>query len=237
MPGLEGLRGGMIERFDTPEALADAAAAATVSALAAGIAARGRGRLVVTGGRSPGAVYDRLAKADLAWDAVDITLSDERFVPVTDPASNEALVRSRLLTGQAAAARFVPLMRQATSAADAADQAEPEVAALAPFDMTLLGMGPDGHVASLIPGAEGLEAAMAPGGPRFCLGFDQAIGDPPRPRITLTLAALLQSQAIIILIAGPEKRRVIERALAGADLPVRALLTQARVPVWVLWTP
>lgn len=227
----------MIERFDTPEALADAAAAATVSALTVGIAARGRGRLVVTGGRSPGAVYDRLATADLDWSAVDITLSDERFVPVTDPASNERLVRSRLLTGQAAAARFTPLMREAPSAAAAADLAEAEVAALAPFDMTLLGMGPDGHVASLIPGAAGLEAAMAPDAARFCLGFDQAIGDPPRPRITLTLAALLQSQAIIILIAGPEKRRVVERALAGADLPVRALLTQARVPVRVLWTP
>jgi len=227
----------MIERFDIPEALADAAAAATVSALTAGIAARGRGRLVVTGGRSPGAVYDRLAKADLDWGQVDITLSDERFVPVTDPASNEDLVRSRLLTGQAAAAHFVPLMREAPSAAAAADLAEAEVAALAAFDMTLLGMGPDGHVASLIPGAEGLEAAMGPDGARFCLGFDQAIGDPPCPRITLTLAALLQSQAIIILIAGPEKRWVIERAMAGADLPVRALLTQARVPVRVLWTP
>ncbi len=227
----------MIERFDTPEALADAAAAATVSALAAGIAARGRGRLVVTGGRSPGAVYDRLVAADLDWDLVDITLSDERFAPVTDPASNEGLVRSRLLVGRAAAARFVPLMRVAPSPAGAAEAAEAEVAALAPFDLTLLGMGPDGHVASLIPGAVGLEAALAPDGARFCLGFDQAIGDPPRPRITLTLAALLQSRAIIILIAGPEKRRVVERALAGADLPVRALLTQARVPVRVLWTP
>ena len=141
----------MIERFDTPEALADAAATATLSALTAAIAARGRGRLVVTGGRSPGAVYDRLAPADLDWGAVDVTLSDERFVSVSDPASNERLVRSRLLIGKAAAARFIPLMRDAPSAAAAAERAEPEVAALAPFDMTLLGMGPDGHVASQIP--------------------------------------------------------------------------------------
>ena len=103
--------------------------------------------------------------------------------------------------------------------------------------MTLLGMGPDGHVASLIPGAVGLEAAMAPEGRRLCLGFDQAIGDSPLPRITLTLAALLQSQAILILIAGAEKRQVVERACDGADLPVAALLTQTRVPVRVLWTP
>lgn len=227
----------MIETFGTPEALADAAAGAVVEALSAAIAAGERGRLVVTGGRSPGLIYDRLSQRSLAWGEVDITLSDERFVALDHPASNQGLVASRLLTGQASAARFVPLMREAPSAAAAADLAEAEVAALAPFDITLLGMGPDGHVASLIPGARGLAAAMAADGTRFCQGFDQAIGDPPLPRITLTLAALLQSQAILILIAGAEKRQVVMRALEGADLPVAALLTQTRVPVRVLWTP
>ena len=227
----------MIETFGTPEALADAAASAVVEALSAAIAGGGRGRLVVTGGRSPGLVYDRLSQTVLDWGRVDVTLSDERFVPPDHPASNQGLVASRLLNAQAAAARFIPLWRPAADAAACAAAAEAEVAALTPFHVTLLGMGPDGHVASLIPGAVGLEAAMDPHGARMCLGFDQAIGDPPLPRITLTLAALLQSQAILILIAGAEKRRVVEDALAGADLPVAALLTQSRTPVRVLWTP
>jgi 6-phosphogluconolactonase len=227
----------MIETFETLEAQAAAAAAAVVGSLSAAIADGGRGRLVVTGGRSPGRVYDRLSQAPLDWGQVDVTLSDERFVPPEHPASNQALVAARLLTGQGAAAHFIPLWREAPDAAACAAAAEAEIAALAPFHATLLGMGPDGHVASLIPGALGLEAAMDPDGGRMCLGFDQAIGDPPLPRITLTLAALLQSKSIFILIAGVEKRRVVERALAGAELPVAALLTQDRVPVRVLWTP
>lgn len=227
----------MIETFATPEALADAAAGAVAHALTAAAAAGERGRLVVTGGRSPGLVYDRLSQTRLDWRQVDVTLSDERFVPPDHPASNQALVASRLLTGEARAARFVPLWREAPDAVACAQAAEPGIVALAPFHMTLLGMGPDGHVASLIPGARGLEAAMDPDGAQMCLGFDQAIGDPPLPRITLTLAALLQSQAILILIAGAEKRQVVERACDGADFPVAALLTQTRVPVRVLWTP
>ncbi|MDP2213990.1 6-phosphogluconolactonase [Phenylobacterium sp.] len=227
----------MIETFETPEALARAAAEATITALSQPLQAGGRGSLVVTGGRSPGLVYDLLSRAPLDWARVDITLSDDRFVPADHPASNEALVSTRLRVGAGAASRFIPLRRPAPSAAVSADLAEAEVAALAPFHMTLLGMGPDGHVASLIPGADRLKSAMDPTGARVCLGIDQAIGDPPLPRITLSLAALLQSQAIIILIAGPEKRQVIARAKAGADLPVGALLTQTRVPVRVLWTP
>lgn len=227
----------MIETFETPEAQADAAAGAVVEALSAAIAGGGRGRLVVTGGRSPGLVYDRLSQAALDWRQVDVTLSDERFVPPDHPASNQGLVASRLLTGQAAAARFIPLWREAPDAAACAQAAETDISPLAPFHITLLGMGPDGHVASLIPGAVGLEAAMDPDGTRFCLGFDQAIGEPPLPRITLTLAALLQSQAILILISEAEKRQVIERARDGADLPVAALLTQSRVRSRVLWTP
>lgn len=226
----------MLEIFETSENLADAAAAATLAALSQALAKRGRASLVVTGGRSPGPVYDRLASAELAWEKVDITLSDERFVPVDDPASNDALVRDRLLRERAAAARFTPLMRpQAADAEASAQYAEAEVAALAPFDLTLLGMGPDGHIASLIPGAARLAEGMQ--SQRFCIGLDEPIGDPPRPRITLTLHALLQSRAILLLVAGAEKRRVVEQALAGADLPVRALLTQSAVPVRVLWTP
>lgn len=227
----------MIETFATPEALADAAAGAVIEALSAPIAAGQRGRLVATGGRSPGLIYDRLSQSPLDWSRVDVTLSDERLVSPDHEASNQRLVTSRLLTGEARAARFILLWRGAPTAAACAEAAEAQVAELAPFDLTLLGMGPDGHVASLIPGALGLGAAMDPTGAKFCVGFDQPIGDPPIARITLTLAALLQSKAILILIAGAEKRQVLERARHGADLPVAALLTQARTPVRVLWTP
>jgi len=227
----------MIESFRDEADLADAAAAGAAGRLAEGLRQRGRATLAATGGRSPGPVYDRLAATGLDWSRVEVTLTDERFVPPTSPESNERLVRARLLTGHAGAASFVPLWSDAASPDAAAALAEPAVAALTPFDVVLLGMGEDGHVASLIPGSPALEAGMDPESQRLCLGVPAGVGSPPVARITLTLAALSQARSILILISGATKRQVIQQAAAGADLPVRALLVQDRVPVRVFWSP
>jgi 6-phosphogluconolactonase len=101
----------------------------------------------------------------------------------------------------------------------------------------MLGMGEDGHVASLIPGSPVMAEAMDPNGRALIAESPEGFGSPPVARITLTLAALLQSRAIFLLIAGEAKRQVVAEALAGADLPVRAILAQDRVPVRVFWTP
>ncbi|HEY0435685.1 MAG TPA: 6-phosphogluconolactonase [Phenylobacterium sp.] len=217
----------MIEPFPSQAALADEAAAAIAARLADGLAARGHAALVATGGRSPGPVYDRLAQAELDWAHVAVTLSDERQVDADSPNSNARLLRERLFVGRAAAARFLPLT----------DYAEPALSKLMPFDAVMLGMGEDGHVASLIPGSPVLDVAMDPGGAALTAESPQGFGSPPVARITLTLAALLGSRAIFLLIAGEAKRQVVADALAGADLPVRAILRQDRVPVRILWTP
>lgn len=214
----------MLESFPDSPALAEAAARAIASRLAETCAACGHASLVATGGRSPGPVYDRLAATDLGWDRVAVTLSDERRVPPDAPDSNERLVRGRLLIGRAAAARFVPLDN-------------PAARALRPFSAIMLGMGEDGHVASLIPGWSRLAEAMDPANPASVMAVDEPVGSPPVARITLTLAALLDSRSIFLLIAGEAKRVVVEAALAGADLPVAAILRQDRVPVRVLWHP
>jgi 6-phosphogluconolactonase len=106
-----------------------------------------------------------------------------------------------------------------------------------PFDAVMLGMGEDGHIASLIPGSPALREGMDPDSGRLTVFVPEGAGNPPVARISLTLPTLLQTGAIFLLIAGEAKREVVERALAGADLPVRALLTQDRVPVRVLWSP
>ena len=217
----------MIETFETSEALASEAAAAIAGQLSAGLAAAGHAALVATGGRSPGPVYDILKDADLDWSHVAVTLSDERQVDAGSPNSNARLLRERLFQRRAAAAQFLPLT----------DYAEPALRKLMPFDAVMLGMGEDGHVASLIPGSPVLAEAMDPGGTRLTAESPQGFGSPPVPRITLTLPALLASRGIFLLIAGEAKRQVIERALAGADLPVRAILAQDRVPVRILWAP
>jgi 6-phosphogluconolactonase len=207
--------------------MADAAARAVAAQLAAGLAERSRASLVATGGRSPGPVYDRLKDADLDWAHVAVTLSDERHVDVDSPNANVRQLRERLFVGAAAGARYLPLT----------DYAEPALRALMPFDAVMLGMGEDGHIASLIPGSPVMAEAMDPDGKALVAESPAGFGSPPVARITLTLTALLQSRAIFLLIAGEAKRQVIADALAGADLPVRAILRQDRAPVRVFWIP
>ena len=224
----------MIESFATPAELALAAADATAQSLARALAGRGAASLVGTGGRSPAPVYDLLARTELDWSKVAVTLSDDRFVPATSPDSNEKLVRERLLVGVAAAARFVPISVAADTVQAAADKVEADVRALAPYDVVLLGMGEDGHVASLIPGSPVLDLGMDPTGTRFCLGIPAGVGSPPVARVTMTMPALLQARLTLVLISGAKKRDIVEM---GNGLPVHALLEQAKAPVRVLWTP
>jgi len=218
----------MIETYADTSGLAEAAAAGVAAALREGLATRGPASLVATGGRSPGPVYDRLAAADLDWARVNVTLSDERCVDADAPQSNARLVRERLLQDRAAKAHLIPLWPPADPAA---------LRALSPFDAVMLGMGEDGHVASLIPGDPALPTLLDPAGKALLAEVPAGLGTPPVARISLTLSALLGSRAIFLLIAGSAKRQVIDRAAAGADLPVTALLTQDAVPVRVLWTP
>jgi 6-phosphogluconolactonase len=218
----------MIETFPNAETLAEAAAHAIARNLREGLATRSRASLVATGGRSPGPVYDRLKAAELDWARVVVTLSDERCVPATDPDSNARLVRERLLQGTAARARFLPLWPEPDPAA---------LEALQPFDAVMLGMGEDGHIASLIPGDPGLAQAMAPDAQAPSVRVPQGLGKPPLPRVSLTLSALLSARAVFLLIAGEAKREVIARAEGGEDLPVRALIAQTRVPIRIFWCP
>ena len=140
----------MIEIFASTDALAEAVAAAVEQQLCEGLADRGRASLVATGGRSPGPVYDRLCRADLDWGHVAVTLSDERQVDADSPNSNARLLRERLFIGAAAKAQFLPL----------SDYAEGVLRKLMPFDAVMLGMGEDGHIASLIPGSPVMANAM-----------------------------------------------------------------------------
>jgi 6-phosphogluconolactonase len=220
------MEAGMIETYPNGAALADAAAHAVHAQLAAALRTHGRAGLVATGGRSPGPVYDRLAAASLDWTRVIVTLSDERCVSPDDPVSNARLVRERLLKGAAAKAHLLPLWPEPEPAA---------LAALQPFDALMLGMGEDGHIASLIPGDPRLEDGLTT--PDLLRRVPEGLGKPPVARVTLTLSALANARAIFLLIAGEAKRGVIGRALAGEDLPVGRLISQAKAPIRIFWTP
>ena len=224
-----------IESFDSAES------AATAAATALGRALRGKDRrtFVATGGRTPGPAYDALSAMDLGWRQVTVTQTDERFVDPAAPESNAGLIRTRLLTGRAALARFLPLKGDGPTPDSDAQSAEAWLAPLLPAAATLLGMGDDGHIGSLFPGDPQLARWLDPDGARLVIGVAVA-GEPPHvPRISLTLSALLRSRLIALLATGEGKRRLLERALANPDpsLPVSAVLHQARAPVRIFWAP
>lgn len=216
----------MLQVCSDADSLADIAAKVIGKALSDAIAADGTASLVTTGGRSPGPIYDRLSVAGLDWSGISVTLSDDRCVSEDHPDSNAGLVRSRLLRGTAAQVRFLPLWPVPDAAA---------LQALMPFDVVMLGMGEDGHIASLIPGDPGLEEALTTAD--LLRTVPAGLGNPPLARITLTLSALLNARAIFLLIAGEAKREVIERVLAGEDLPVGRLIAQADNRLRIFWTP
>lgn len=218
----------MIETYANAHALAEAAAHGVARRLAQALDTRPRASLVATGGRSPGMTYDRLSQAPFDWTRVVVTLSDERCVAPEAAESNARLVRERLLAGAAARAHLLPLWPKPPEAA---------IRALAPFDAVLLGMGEDGHVASLIPGDPGLAHALDPDGTALLADVPAGLGSPPLPRVTLTLSALTAARAIFLLVAGGAKREAVDRALSGEDLPVRRVLVQDAAPVRVLWCP
>ena len=223
-----------METFADPEALSTVAAGIVAGALSP----PGPKTLIVTGGRSPGAVYDRLSQTDLDWASVAVTLSDDRWVDETSPNSNAALVRRRLLTGRAASARFLPLKGRGASPEADALAAEPALAAIPRATATVLGMGEDGHIASLFPADPDLAARLDPDGGRLCVGVPVAGLEPFVPRISLTLRALLATEVVVLLISGAAKRALVERVAADGAYapPVAALLRQHQVPVRVLWT-
>ncbi len=207
-------------------------------ALRQGIAANGKASLVVSGGRTPLDLFIQLTRQELDWSKVVITLADERWVSPDNGASNEKLVRNNLLQGFAASATFIGLKNDAASPFEGADQTEQALKALPrPIDVVILGMGDDGHTASLFPGASNLAAALALDSDRTCMGMTPLTA--PLDRITLTLPVLLDSRNIYLHLMGEAKREVYERAEKGTDvneMPVRAVLNQQQTPVSVYWT-
>jgi len=207
--------------------------------LRAAIAARGLASLVVSGGRSPVGLFEQLRSQPLDWSRVCVALADERWVEPLDPSSNERLVRDVLLKDAAAAARFQGLKNAAPTPDLGVPDAWGTFARVPrPFDAVVLGMGDDGHTASLFPGSPQLAAALDPSAAPGCIGM--LAPAEPRLRISLNLAALLDSRRIVILITGESKWRTYAVACGpgpAEEMPVRTVLRQKKIPVDVIWSP
>src|SRR5688572_15608557 len=219
-------------RFPDSLALAHALSGEIEVDLNEAIAARGAASFVVSGGRTPRRLYEQLRTEKIDWSKVWVTLADERWVDTTSEQSNERLVRETLLTGPAAAARFVGLKNPAPTPEAGAEWATRALTrAPRPFDVVILGMGEDGHTASLFPGSLTLSRALDPAAPPGCVAVNALAA--PHARMSLNLAALLDARRIILHIEGEAKWQVYLRARAPgatAELPVRSVLHQKETP-------
>ncbi|KVP00105.1 6-phosphogluconolactonase [Burkholderia ubonensis] len=207
-----------IHAFDTQEAQGDALAQAVGDALRAVLARPARATLAVSGGTSPRPFLQTLSHAALDWASIDVTLVDDRWVPEDDAASNARLVRDTLLQHAAAPATFLPLVDTgaALDAHVAALNANP--AHRLP-DVAVLGMGEDGHTASIFADAPEWDHAITTA-ERFVAVHP---GAAPHARVSFSLDALKRIDRLFLLIAGNRKREVLE---AAASSPQKNAISQ-----------
>lgn len=229
-------------RFETRAELNTALAGEIVTLLSEAVNARGAASFVASGGTTPGPLYDLLCKMAAPWERVTVTLADERWVEPGNPLSNARLIRARLIRDRASRAKFVGLK---TAHAEP-ELAEPDVdaalrAIVRPFDLVLLGLGENGHTASLFPHGQGLTAALNLADPALIRAVRPVPPDDPvPPRMSMTPRAILDSRRIVLLFTGETKWAVYRQALEAGDvetLSVRAVLHQSQTPVQVWWAP
>lgn len=219
---------------DPREALARQLAEAVAEALRADLAERERALMVVSGGSTPLPFFRALAAMDLPWARIQVTLADERWVAEEAADSNARLVREHLLQGAAAEARFVSLTSGAETPEQGVEEVTARLADLAwPASVVVLGMGGDGHTASLFPDSRELGLALTTEAPLVAVRTPSQ----PQARITLSAERLHRARRHFLHITGGDKRDVLARALSGDDareLPIRAFLA---CPVAIYWAP
>lgn len=225
------------QHFETREEASRAAAQAIAALVMRRLDGQYKASVVVSGGTTPERCFAELAKMELDWEHVSIVLSDERWVPPDGDDSNERLVRETLLKGRAADAYLLPFYKEDSNPEARSDEINQQIRNLPfPFACALIGMGEDGHFASLFPDADNLEDGLDT--ESLHLSIPVTTGSSPHARISLTLSALSRSDEIILLLFGDKKLEVLEAAKQiDSDLPIARLLLQKRAPVNVYWAP
>jgi 6-phosphogluconolactonase len=225
--------------YDSLDELADAVAGDVGFIIESALDARGSALIALPGGKTPLPIYQKLAEAELPWKKVTIIPTDDRLVPLDSEQSNiRAIAQTFLPTG----ARVFPIStgiddyKLAGGAADARLQDLPW-----PPDLVWLGMGEDGHTASIFAGPDLQDALDAPKA-RRAVGVmpDPMPADAPVARVTLTRASILAARTVTIVITGQKKRDLLEQAIAdgqSSKLPIGRVLAEAEQPIDIHWAP
>ena len=204
--------------------------------LAQALAVQPRASLAVSGGRTPLAMLKQLSLQQLDWHRVDITLADERWVDEHSSFSNAALLRSSLLQNNATSATFFPLFNQQGSAHLGQKDCQTALEGMQwPLDVLVLGMGNDGHTASLFPHCPHLDEALAAPLSQHCISTQAPVE--PTQRMSLTGPTLVNARHKHLHIEGPEKQRILQQAITLADplnMPIFAVL---ETPLTIHWCP
>ena len=226
--------------FDDAGEMAEQAAGDIAFVIESAIEAHGGARLAVPGGSTPDAIYKALLAKDIAWDKVTLIPTDDRLVGLDDPSSNYAkLVRFFGSKG----ANIVSLIDEA-AIGDYQEAGRLGDARLAlvdwPLDLVCLGMGADGHTASIFPGPD-MDRALTGPRERRAVGVrpDPMPDNAPYDRVTLTAAALTSARTMMIVISGGEKKDVLEKAIEDGPLssrPIGRLLAELDTPVDIFWS-
>ncbi len=226
--------------YDTLDELADAVSGDVGFIIDSAVSARDEAMLAIPGGTTGPAIYSRLASQKLPWKRVTIIPTDDRLVPVDSDLAN---VRDLAKTFLPLGARVVPITtagaadyKLAGNAADARLQDFPW-----PLDLAWLGMGRDGHTASIFAGPD-FQAALDAPKARRAIGVmpDPLPAEAPVARVTLTRAAILSARTLLITITGAEKRELLEGAIAdgqSSKLPIGRVLAEAEQPIDIHWCP
>ncbi|WP_019834233.1 6-phosphogluconolactonase [Sphingomonas sp. PR090111-T3T-6A] len=222
--------------YDTSDEMADAVAGDVGFIIESALDARNDCLLALPGGKSPIPIFDRLKDARINWKRVTIVPGDDRLVPVDDPLSNVALLAKHFMP---LGARVVPTVSANLGYRQAGDAAEARLKDLKwPPDLVWLGMGTDGHTASIFPGPDYDEALSSP---RRAIGTmpDPLPPEAPVARVTLTKAAILSARTILLTISGDKKRAVLEEAIeqgAKSAYPIGRVLADAEQAIDIHWS-
>lgn len=221
--------------FDDAAALTPALADALLAVAAAALAARGVFHLVLAGGSTPRALYRELAARQAGDARWQIWYGDERCLPPDDPERNSVMAESAWLAGSAIPAQNrCPIAAERGAVEAAADYGE-RLKHVPDFDLVLLGMGEDGHTASLFPGHDWGEDSGSPAA--------LAVADAPKPppeRVSLSAARLRRSQHVWLLMTGAGKREALARWNSGVVLPVAVVQGKQQTLAWLdraAWPP